>query len=48
MLRRAFGGKDFLENVAGLDQLKRESEATLERMEWEEGGDEVGDSWTLR
>jgi ubiquitin-like modifier-activating enzyme ATG7 len=39
MLRRAFGEKDFLENLTGLDQLKRESEATLESMEWEEGGD---------
>lgn len=40
MLLRVFNETDYLEQLTGLDELYKESEAVLDSLEWEEGSEE--------
>ena len=40
MLLRAFNEGNYLEQVTGLDQLHKDSEAVLDDMEWDEDEDD--------
>lgn len=40
MLQKAFDDAKYLEQITGLDKLQEETEAALEAVDWDEGGDE--------